>query len=104
MSNIPLNYTLEEVIEYVPGYEDLFDRVEIYKERIEKEAQKEAAIHFLDEVIAINENLLDEVIELITKTKSKKDLLEAVTLAFEDSESVIEAAHQIGDIEYRYRI
>jgi hypothetical protein len=70
MSYIPLNYTLEEVIEYIPEHGDLFGRLEIYKESLAAEARED------------NEIILAEIIKLITKTKSKKALVAAITEAF----------------------
>ena len=72
MSYIPLNYTLEEVIEYVPEHGHLFGRLEIYKKSLAAEARED------------NEIILAEIIKLITKTKSKKALVVAVTEAFKN--------------------
>jgi hypothetical protein len=74
MSYIPLNYTLEEVIEYIPEHGDLFGRLEIYKESLEESLAAEARED--------NEIILAEIIKLITKTKSKKALVAAITEAF----------------------
>jgi hypothetical protein len=74
MSYIPLNYTLEEVIEYVPEHGHLFGRLEIYKESLEESLAAEARED--------NEIILAEIIKLITKTKSKKALVAAITEAF----------------------
>jgi len=72
MSYIPLNYTLEEVIEYIPEHGHLFGRLETYKESLAAEARGN------------NEIILAEIIKLITKTKSKKALVVAVTEAFKN--------------------
>lgn len=90
--NIPLNASLEEVLEYHTPRE-LSEVIEskvkvLYTkiEELEKEVEKEYDDYsLLEEMDSNKESLLDVILDLIKEKGTKKELVDAITLAFEDS-------------------